>query len=298
MQKILVTGANGFVGHYLVEALLRLPCQVIATGRGENRLPFAAPSFSYATLDFTDKESLLVAMEELAPDVIVHSGAMSQPDACEAEKEAAFRTNVTGTMNLLAAGAACGSFFIFLSTDFVFDGTKGMYREGDARAAVNYYGQTKILAEDAVMQYAGDWSIVRTVLVYGKPLRSRGNLLTSVAAALERGERLHIYHDQVRTPTFVKDLVRGIAAIIVGHKKGIYHLCGRDVLTPYDMALAVAQFLGRDASLITPVTRESFRQPALRPLVTGLNISKARTELGYVPISFEEGLKETFSDEL
>jgi dTDP-4-dehydrorhamnose reductase len=246
-------------------------------------------------MDFTNLEEVENTLLEYRPEIVVHCGAMSKPDECELNKESAFRVNVTGTINLLNVASRLKSFFVFLSTDFVFDGKKGMYDEKDGRKPVNYYGQTKLLAEDEVMKYDYDWSIVRTVLVYGKPFLSRQNLLTNVATCLQKGEKLSIFDDQVRTPTFVEDLAEAIARVIEKRANGLFHISGVDVLTPYQMAVAVAHYLGLDASLIRKVTEQEFDQPAKRPLNTGFDISKAKTELNYQPISFSEGLKRTFA---
>ena len=296
MQKVLITGANGFVGYYLAQELLKKNYAVIATGKGECRLPFTGDGFIYETLDFTDKESVDKILLHHKPDVIVHAGAVSKPDECELNKEMAFHINVTGTINLLHAAATIKSFFISLSTDFVFDGEKGMYKEDDERKAVNYYGETKILAEDQVMNYEYDCSIVRTVLVYGKPFLRRHNILTNTANALQKEEKLRIFNDQLRTPTFVEDLAKGIVSIIEKKATGIYHISGEDKKTPYEMAVATAEYLHLDSSLIEAVIEKDFNQPARRPLKTGLDISKAKKELGYQPISFEEGLQKTFSN--
>lgn len=295
MQNVLITGANGFLGYYLTQLLLKKGYEVMATGKGECRLPFQEKNFHYQSMDFANDEEVKNVFEQYRPGVIVHCGAESKPDACELNKENAFRINVSGTMNLLKASETLQSHFIFLSTDFVFDGKKGMYTEDDERSAVNYYGQTKILAEDEVVQYQYAWAIVRTVLVYGKPFLSRQNILTNVAAALQKGEKLKIFNDQVRTPTFVEDLASAIESIIGKKATGIYHISGEDVLTPYQMAIAVAKYLNVDASLIAKVSENDFEQPAKRPLKTGFTISKAKKELHYQPHSFEEGLKKTFA---
>lgn len=294
MRKILVTGANGFTGFYLVRQLLQKNFMVIATGRGECRLPFEGPNFIYEPMDFTNEVQPAQVFEKHRPDVVVHGGAISKPDECEQNRENAFLNNVTGTIYLLHHARQHGSFFIFLSTDFVFDGEKGMYTEDDPRGPVNYYGETKLMAEDEVMKYPADWAIVRTVLVYGKPLSARQNLLTSTAQALRKGEQLKIFNDQVRTPTFVEDLALGIVRIIERKASGIYHISGEDVRTPYDMAIAVARHLGHGENLIRPVTADTFHQPARRPLKTGFDLSKAKKILGYNPVSFEEGLRRTF----
>ena len=294
MEKILVTGANGFVGFYIVKHLLNHHFHVIATGKGASRLPFTSGQLEYTSLDFTNNNEVEKILNHHKPDIIIHSGAVSKPDECEQNREAAYLTNVTGTIYLKAAAEKIGCFFIFLSTDFVFDGTKGMYKEEDRTDPVNYYGITKQLAEEQVMNHSNNWSIVRTVLVYGRPFLNRQNLLTNTAISLRKKDRLKIFHDQVRTPTYVEDLAKAITVIAKTKSSGIFHISGNDILTPFEMAVATAEYLGLDKTLITPVTEKEFEQPARRPLKTGFDISKAKKELGYQPVSFREGLKLTF----
>ncbi|MER3463343.1 MAG: NAD(P)-dependent oxidoreductase [Chitinophagaceae bacterium] len=295
MKKVLVTGANGFVGYYLIRQLLEKNNFVIATGIGAKRLPFRSHLLAYEEMDIVDKKAVSKVFEKHSPIVVVHSAAISKPDECESNRDLAYTINVEGTINLLKAAALQKAFFIFLSTDFVFDGENGMYSEEDSLKAVNYYGETKIIAERNVKAYTYLWSIVRTVLVYGASFSGRENIVTSVAKALQKGDRLSIYDDQVRTPTYVEDLAKGIIAIIEKEATGIYHISGKDFRTPYQIAVEVAEYLGLDKTLISKVTRENFVQPALRPLKTGFDITKVRKDLGYEPISFEEGLKKTFA---
>ena len=294
MQKILVTGANGFVGYYLVRLLLAQNYSVIATGRGEARLPFQQENFLYETMDFTNHEEVSAIIERHQPGIVVHSGAITKPDECELNREGAYLTNVTGTLYLLKAAERNKSHFIFLSTDFVFSGEGSNYREDDVRGPVNYYGHTKMMAEDAVMQYGHKWTILRMVLVYGKPFLNRQNILTNTALALQKGDRLKIFTDQHRTPTYVEDLVTAITSIIEKKEAGIFHVSGKDVLSPYEMAIAVARHLHLDERLVTPVTEKDFTQPARRPPNTSFDISKARRLLDYEPTSFAEGLAKTF----
>lgn len=296
MQKVLITGANGFVGYYLCKQFLQKGYDVLATGKGECRLNFSEKNFAYAPMNFTNDESVKSVFEKYLPDVVIHSGAMSKPDDCELNRENAFLTNVTGTINLLNHASVNKSFFVFISTDFVFDGNKGMYKEEDERKAVNYYGETKIMAEDEVMKYQERWAIIRTVLVYGKPITGRQNILTNSAEALRREEKIKIFDDQVRTPTYVEDLAGAIVSIVEKHATGVYHISGEDIKTPYEMAVAVAEYLNLDKNLVEKVTEGNFTQPARRPLKTGFDISKAKNDLGYKPVSFEEGLKKLLGD--
>ncbi|HEX2627401.1 MAG TPA: SDR family oxidoreductase [Chitinophagaceae bacterium] len=293
-MNILLTGANGFLGYYLTQQLLQQNHIVIATGKGENRLPFTSPAFIYEPMDFTDPYAVHDVFEKHQPDVVIHSGAISKPDDCEKDQWQAYVTNVEGTVTLLTNAESYKSLFIFLSTDFIFSGEKGMYVEDDEAGPVNYYGQTKLEAEAAVKDYPFDWSIVRTVLVYGQPHGGKGNILTVVKDKLEKGEEYSVFNDQVRTPTYVEDLASGIVAIVDKKATGVYHLSGEDVLTPYEMACRLADHLGMNRSLIKKVTAEEFVQPAKRPAKTGFDISKAKRDLGFNPVSFEEGLGKTF----
>lgn len=295
-MKILITGANGFLGYYLVGQLLTKNFSVTATGKGDCRLPFTHDkNFQWLLMDFTDPFSIHDVFENIKPDVVIHAGAMSKPDECETDQMKAYLVNVEGTVQLLINSADLKSFFVFLSTDFVFDGERGMYDEDDKPNPVNYYGRTKLEAEEAVKEYEFNWAIARTVLVYGKNHSGHSNILKLVKEKLEKGEEYGVVDDQLRTPTYVEDLARGIVSIIERKATGIFHLSGKDMLTPYQMAIKTAEYLGLDRSVIKKVTAASFSQPARRPPKTGFIIDKARKELGYEPLSFDEGLKKTFS---
>ena len=294
-MKILITGANGFLGYYLVEQLLHKGFFIIATAKGPCRLPFFHHvNFQYEEMDLTDPFSIHDVFEKIKPAIVVHAGAITKPDECELDQMKAYMVNVEGTVQLLINAADIKSFFIFLSTDFVFDGETGMYTENDVPNPVNYYGRTKLEAEEAVKEYEHEWTIVRTVLVYGQNHSGHSNILTTVKEKLENGKEYNVVDDQVRTPTYVEDLAKGIVLIIEKKATGIFHLSGKDVLTPFQMAIKTAEHLKLDSSVLKKITAANFSQPATRPLTTGFIIDKARKELGYEPLSFEEGLKKTF----
>jgi dTDP-4-dehydrorhamnose reductase len=246
-------------------------------------------------MDFTDPFSIHDVFEKIKPAVVIHTGAMSKPDECETNQMKAYLVNVEGTVQLLINSGDIESFFIFLSTDFVFDGERGMYNEEDSPNPVNYYGRTKLEAEEAVKEYEHDWAIVRTSLVYGKNYSGHNNILKIVKEKLEKEQEYNIVDDQVRTPTYVEDLAKAILSVIEKRARGIFHISGKDILTPYQMAIKTAEYLELDGSVLKKVTAESFSEPAKRPLKTGFKIDKAKKELGYEPLSFEEGLKKTFS---
>jgi dTDP-4-dehydrorhamnose reductase len=245
-------------------------------------------------MDFTDPFQVNDVFAKHKPEIVIHGGAMTKPDECEQNQYEAYKTNVEGTITLLIDSEEYQSFFIFVSTDFVFSGDKGMYNEEDVPSPVNYYGKTKLEAEEAVGEYAYDAAIVRTVLVYGKPQMGRNNLLTIVRDKLSRGEQYSVVNDQFRTPTYVEDLAEAIARIAEKRMTGIYHISGNDLRTPYEMAMETAALLNLDSNLIKKVSAADFSQPALRPPRTGFNIDKAKKMLNFEPVSFAEGLRKTF----
>lgn len=297
-MKILVTGSNGFVGSHVVAALLKEGHEVFASSRTGDASSFNKqyPTYRFIQVDFTDPFSLHDAFEFVQPEVVVHCGAMSKPDECELNQADAYDVNVYGTLQLLLNAETYQSFFVHLSTDFIFDGEKGMYTEDDPANPISYYGRTKKEAEDAVAEYKFDKAIVRTSFVYGKPLYGRDSFIGLIAKKLKNNEPFKVVNDQQRTPTHGEDLAKGIRTIINKRACGVYNLAGKDLLTPYEMALATAAYLNISAHQLTPVTRATFQEKALRPLNGGLNIAKAQRELDYHSMSFAEGLEKTLAE--
>lgn len=290
MQKILITGANGLLGQKLVELYRDQPeVDVVATGRGRNRNP--GGTYRYFELDITSEAhvSQLIASEK--PDVIIHTAAMTQVDECELQPEECWKLNVEAVRYLADAAMEHHSFFIHLSTDFVFDGANGPYREEDEPNPLSKYAGSKLESEKVVAASGTAYAIVRTMLVYGIVHdMSRSNIILWVKKNLEEGKEINVVNDQWRTPTLAEDLAKGCALVAAKRARGIFHISGKDMLSPYDMAVATAAFYDLDASLIKEVDGSLFKQPAKRPPKTGFILDKARRELGYEPVSFEEGL--------
>ncbi len=297
-MKILITGSNGLLGQHLVKMLIETTTyDIVATGKGDSRLPFAATTlFNYFSLDITDGVAVQNCMKLHKPDVVIHAAAMTQPDPCELDPIACWELNVTATRFLIDAAEEVKAFFIFISTDFVFDGLNGPYNETDIPGPVNYYGSSKLAAEKSVMESSlQQWAIVRTVLVYGNILvGNRSNVISWVKENLTQEKPIKVVGDQWRTPTFVEDLAKGILLVIEKKATGIYHISGEEGLSPYDMAVATADYLQLDKSLMTKVDASIFTQPARRPLRTGFIIEKAKKTLGYQPLSFKEALQKMY----
>lgn len=296
-MKILLTGANGMLGSSLTQKLSTTQHQIFATGKGPSRLnvDLLTSNLHYQSLDITQKKEVQAYISIVQPDLIIHGAAITQVDDCEQNKEFCYSVNVDGTKHLLAAAKNQNSSFCLISTDFVFSGEGGPYVETDPTGAVNYYGQTKEMAEQLVMISGLHWSIARTILLYGKAdSGKRSNFIYWVKDSLEAGKKIKVVNDQIRTPTYIPDLVDGILLMIEKKAKGIYHLSGKDILTPYQMAVAIAEHLSLNTELIEPVDASTFTQIGKRPQKTGFNIEKARQDLGYDPQSFENALSLIF----
>ena len=156
---------------------------------------------------------------------------------------------------------------------------------------VNFYGQSKVAAEHTIQQSPISWCIIRTVLVYGITSESsRSNIVLWVKRSLEEGKTINVVNDQWRTPTLAEDLAMGCYLTAIKKVSGIFHISGKDFLSPYDIAIQTAEFFKLDQSLIKATDSARFKQPAQRPLTTGFIINKAKAVLGYSPHSFIEGL--------
>lgn len=296
MKKILIIGANGFTGRHLLNDLVATN-QYTVTGCSLHADIQPKGGYQFLCADVRDATTVTTLFEEVRPDVVINTAALSVPDYCETHHHEARLTNVIAVENLARACAQYGSRFIHLSTDFVFDGLSNRpYEETDQATPVNYYGVTKHEGEQRVAERCPNYAIVRVVVVYGKALPGQhGNILQLVANKLRAGEIIRVVSDQWRTPTFVGDITQGIQLLMHHPVSGIYHLCGSDCLTIADIAYRVADTLQLDRSLIHPVSTEDMNEATPRPRFSALSIAKAERELMYRPHTLEEGIKEMFT---
>lgn len=292
-MKILVTGANGLLGQNLVYELFLRGFTVIATGKGDCRFDYSgSQTVRYYPLDIASPQDWKRLQElETGFDQVIHGAALTQVDHCEMNKEEAEAVNVGAVQLLMDLFAPSGTPILYVSTDFVFNGEKGNYSEEDETDPVNWYGQTKLKAENLIKQYSGPWSIARTCLVYGNVrYGNRSNIISWVKENLEQGKLIKVVSDQWRTPTFVQDLAIGIALMVTQRVTGVFHISGDEMMSPYEMALHTAQHFGLNEGLIERVDASVFSQPGKRPPKTGFNITKAKQVLHFQPRSFLEGL--------
>ncbi|WP_162051725.1 SDR family oxidoreductase [Pontibacter pamirensis] len=293
MKKILITGSNGLLGQKLAELLLpRQGVKLLATSRGENKLFEVLPTLPFRSMDVTKPEEVEQVVSEFRPTHIIHTAAMTNVDQCETDRDGAVLLNRDAVQYLVNACEKYNVHLVHLSTDFIFDGEDGPYDEEAKANPVNFYGETKLQAEEVVKKAKCKWAILRTVLVFGIAHDyGRSNIVLWVRDSLQAGKVIKVVTDQFRTPTLAEDLAMGCWLTIEKDAEGIFNISGSEMLTPYDMALQVADFFALDKGLIDKADGSTFTQPAKRPARTGFSIRKAETELGYRPHTFLQGIQ-------
>ena len=291
-MKVLLTGSNGLLGQKLAALLgQQAGVEVVATSRGANKLADLHPALRFVPLDVTDAAQVRQLLLRERPTHVIHTAAMTNVDECELNQAACWRQNVTAVENLVGACASQAIHLTHLSTDFVFSGEAGPLAEDAVPAPVNFYGQSKLAAERLVQASTGRWAVARTVLVYGVAHDyGRTNIVLWVRDSLRAGTPIKVVADQWRTPTLAEDLAEGCWLLARHGAQGLYHISSDELLTPYDMALRVADHFGLDKSLIEKVDARTFSQPARRPARTGFLIDKIRGEFGFRPHTFAEGI--------
>lgn len=293
-MKVLVTGANGFTGQHLIQTLVNKGFEVVATSRNESKLP-SYNNLTYYNCELTDVRNVENLFDLTKPGAVIHTAAMSKPDECAANPDLCTANNIAATKHLIDAATKVGTnHFVYLSTDFIF-GENGPHAEDDIPSPLNLYGASKLEAETLVHAASLKTTIVRPVFIYGPVWENlRPSFIQWVAGKLQKAEPIKVVTDQARTPTYIGDLCWGIQKIIEEQITGVFHLAGKDIVSPYDMAVAVAKHLNLPLGLIEPVTASTFPEPVKRAQRSGLKIDKAVNELGYAPYSFAAALQKCF----
>lgn len=290
-KTILVTGSNGLLGQKLIDKLARRKAvRLIATSVGHNRNP-NQEGYIYEQLDIRDGERMRALFRQYQPTEIINTAALTHVDKCETEKDLCQALNVEAVQTMVDCCQEFGCRMIHVSTDFIFDGTAGPYKEKDAPNPLSEYGRSKLEGERIVIESGVPYAIARTMLVYGVVAdMSRSNIVLWAKGALERGEQINVVDDQFRSPTLSEDLAEGVILMTMKDKSGVYHISGPETLSIFEMVQHIADFWSLDKSLIHPTDSQTLNQAAKRPPRTGFIILKAQTELGYKPRTFSEGL--------
>jgi dTDP-4-dehydrorhamnose reductase len=259
VTKVFVTGAGGQVGREVVDVFAEY--DVVGATRDQ--------------LDVGDRHAVLGAIGELQPDVVVHCGAFTAVDACETEVDRAFRVNSLGTRHVVEAARRVDAYVVYLSTDYVFDGTKpSPYVEWDTPAPASVYGRSKLGGEQEIDPGS---AVVRTSWVCG---RHGGNMVKTVLRLAAEHDKLSFVDDQRGYPTFADDLATILRRIVVSRLPGTYHVTNQGAVSWYEFARAVLSAAGADPERVRPIATADLQpaRPAPRPANSVLDNAALRLQ--------------------
>jgi dTDP-4-dehydrorhamnose reductase len=290
-MKILITGSNGLLGQKLLHKLRKdSSVQLIATSKGENRVS-SKEGYTYFDLDITNNDAVAKFISIEKPQVVINTAAMTNVDLCEDEKKDCDALNVEAVRYLANACVKVDAHLIQISTDFIFDGENGPYKEEDEPNPLSYYGLSKLKSEQVLQAHSVKWTILRTIIVFGVGENlSKGNIVLWAKGALAKGDPLNIIDDQFRAPTLAEDLAD--ICILAAKKKafGIFNASGKDIMSIYEIVERIAKHYGNSTDNLNKISTAKLKQKAGRPPKTGFILDKSINELGYNPHSFEESL--------
>ena len=296
MKRILIIGGTGLVGSKLSEFSRKYGFESFST--------YNARSLDVGNsvrLDVTDRAATMALVRKVKPDVIVDTHALHNVDYCETHREESRRVNVDGTRNLVDAAKGAGSRFLYVSTDYVFDGTRGSYREEDPTTPLSYYAENKVEAEKIVSTLPS-FIIARPSVVYGwNALEKSGtpsssgktvNFAMFVLDKFEKHETVRAVNDQYSSPTFADSLAVALLTLAGMHVNGVFHVAGRSCLSRFDFAVEAAKIFDYSPDLVQKVSSSDFKQVAKRPMNSCLSVEKAESMLRMRFMSVGEGLTE------
>lgn len=289
LDKILITGCNGLLGQKL---LFELNTHFELAGCDLHDSSFLDnETFDYHRVDIMKRKALNDFIQNLKPGVIVNTAAYTNVDKAEIERERCWRVNVTGVENLISSAKRIDAQLIQISTDYIFDGKNGPYREDDRANPEGFYAKSKLAAENLIRGSDLKYTIIRTMVLYGAGVHVRPNFVTWLIQALRNRQSVTIVDDQIGNPTLADDLAQAIATIIKKNAHGIYHISGSEIIDRYHFALEIADIFNLEKSLIMRAKTSDLQQKAPRPLKSGFILDKAKTELGIEMRDVKSALK-------
>lgn len=263
-MRVLVTGAGGQLGRDLVRAFGERH-EVVACTRAE--------------LDLASRDSVLAAITSVRPDTVVHAGAWTDVDGCETDPDRAFRVNALGTRWVVEAARLGGARVIYISTDYVFDGTARVpYREWDPPNPLSVYGRSKLGGEREL--HAGD-TIVRTSWLCGA--HGKNFVTTMLRLATER-ETVRVVDDQHGCPTFTADLAEAVRHLAVMRAPGVFHVTNQGATSWWGFARAIFAAAGHDPDRVVPIRTAELDPPRPAPRPAWSVLDNAALRLADLPL--------------
>jgi len=267
MKKVLITGSGGILGSELSIRLNEL-FDVLALPK----------SSSKNFLDITDFNMMYSIFKSFDPDFVINCAAFTNVDYCESNKQIARNVNVKGLMNLIKCMSKTSK-MIHISSDYVFDGKDGNYKENDMKKPINYYGKTKLEADNLLMGSNSNYLIIRPNVLYSSNISKNNHFLSWVVNSLKEKTKINVVNDQISNPVYVPDLVEVIVSSLLVDYNGVYHFGSEDVISRYDFALLISKIFKLDENLINPIKTSDLKQIANRPKKSFLNCNKIISDL-------------------
>ena len=283
MSVHVVIGASGLVGEHLVRAASNAGFEAIGTYHSH-------PVPDMHQLDIRSRAEVQSLIEKVRPAVVYLPAAVSNVDYCELHPEEVYLTNVVGVRNVVQFVNDMEARLVYFSSDYIFNGKTGPYREEDAANPICEYGRQKLIAEHYVALHTCDYVIVRTTVVYGWERQGK-NFVYRLLNTLKAGRILRVPVDQVGSPTYAPNLAQAVVELALSDTKGVYHVVGPERVNRYEFACEAASVFGLDRSLIQPVATSELGQVALRPLDAGMVTEKAAAKLTVPLMSYRDGLR-------
>ena len=283
-MRILITGAFGQLGHALQSVLSKKSnYELICTGtkvkKGQEGIP----------LDIRNQVALKELINTTAPDILINLAAMTNVDACELNPKLAGEINVAGLEHI------CDSFkgkIIHLSTDYVFDGTSGPYKEDDPLNPISIYGKTKLASEHILLEKDIKNLVIRGNVLYDYSPHTSASFLNWVVSSLKGNQEIKVVEDQFNNPTWTRSMSDIIVLSIENDLEGIIHWGDSEHISRFEFAKLIAKKFSLNESLIKPVLTSELNQPARRPLQSGLSTEKLVNMLDIIPPSIDDCLDE------
>lgn len=270
-MKIIVTGANGFIGHEMVKEFLRLGQKVYPVFR-DSKIPLDNAQYC----DLRDYNLTMKMVSKIVPDVVVHCAATSSIEECEKNKVNSWDNNVITTMNLIKS-IRRDVHFVYLSSAEVFDGQIGSYEENSIRNPIHWYGKTKVASEDIVSSLAGTHTILRLSYQYGYDVKCK-NFIHQALAKMILNQPVSAADDLIISPTYVHTTIAAVQEIILKQITGTYNIADREPLSKYQLISNLAQILNKSSLPIREKSTYTFLSK--RPNNTSLNTSKFSDRFG------------------
>lgn len=263
-MKVFISGASGLVGGNCLKHFSEMGCEVVGSYFSYK----TDDTVFYDTLNPTAPENFDVAA--FAPDVIVHCGALTHVDYCETHVEESYEKTVQSTINLVALAKSCNARMVYISTDYVFDGADGPYREDAPVHPISIYAEHKLEAEQLVLREMKDALVLRVTNVYGDEVRGKNFVARIVEQCVNKQKLiLKLPYDQYASPANAWDIARAMYLLLRDNKQGIYHIASTDYLNRVELALRVLSYFPDAAYDLIPISTEDMKQPAPRPLLGG-----------------------------